>query len=156
MTTMLHLTIATPATILVDARRVTALRAEDASGCFGILPGHADFLTALVPTVIRWRESTATDSDATEHFCAVKGGVMRVSDGERVAIACREGVTGDLLPALEARVHAVREQALDTARRARVEDMRLQAQALRRLLRYLRPDAIALANTHAMNEDLTP
>jgi F-type H+-transporting ATPase subunit epsilon len=152
----LHLTIGTPAIILVDAWRVTALRAEDESGCFGILPGHADFLTALVPTVIRWREIAETGDVATEHFCAVKGGVMRVNDGERVSIACREGIKGDSLPTLEARVHAAREQALDTARSARVEDMRLQAQALRRLLRYLRPQASAPGNTRATNEDLTP
>ena len=156
MDPILHLTIATPATILVDALRVTALRAEDASGCFGILPGHADFLTVLVPTVIRWRERAETGKVPSEHFCAVKGGVLRVSDGERVQIACREGITGDCLPALESRVHAAREQALDTARRARVEDVRLQAQALRRLLRYLRPQTIPPGNARAPNEDLAP
>ena len=34
---------------------VVSVRAEDASGSFGILPGHADFLTSLAPSVVRWR-----------------------------------------------------------------------------------------------------
>jgi F-type H+-transporting ATPase subunit epsilon len=32
------------------------LRAEDASGSFGILPGHAPFLTALAISIVSWRK----------------------------------------------------------------------------------------------------
>ena len=49
----LHLTIATPAAVLVDADGVASLRAEDESGAFGVLPGHADLLTVLPPSVLR-------------------------------------------------------------------------------------------------------
>ena len=38
MSTALHLTITTPAVILVDSDDVASVRAEDASGSFGILP----------------------------------------------------------------------------------------------------------------------
>lgn len=135
-----HLTIATPAAVLVDSTDVMALRAEDDSGSFGILPGHADFLTVLVPCVIRWH-----GADNTPHFCAVEAGVLRVADGRSVTIACRDGVRGDTLVALQAQVEAARAKRLDAARRARVEQTRLHARAVRQLLRYLRPGAPSAA-----------
>jgi F-type H+-transporting ATPase subunit epsilon len=42
----MRLRIVTPLSIVVD-EDASALRAEDASGSFGILQGHAPFLTAL-------------------------------------------------------------------------------------------------------------
>ena len=40
----MKLRIVTPLSVVVDEDGVQALRAEDASGGFGILRGHADFL----------------------------------------------------------------------------------------------------------------
>jgi F-type H+-transporting ATPase subunit epsilon len=137
MSGLLHLTIATPLRVLFDSAEVVALRAEDASGAFGILPGHAAFLTVLAPSVLRWHAA-----DGVEQFCAVKEGVLRVSGGRDVSIACREGVigaSGTSLEALEAQVEAARAAQLDAVRRARVDETRLHAQAVRQLLRYLRP-----------------
>ena len=134
MTTTLHLIITTPAVVLVDSEDVIAVRAEDESGGFGILPGHADLLTMLTPSVVRWQTVAGV-----ARFCAVRGGVFTVSLGRRVAIACREGVVGDSLETLDARVRAVRTQQLDADRRAHVEQVRLHAAAVRQLVRYLRP-----------------
>jgi len=136
MSETLHLTVTTPSQILVQSNDVVAVRAEDQSGSFGILPGHADLLTVLVPSVLRWR--TADDAP---HFCAVRGGVFTVASGCDVAVACREGVVGDSLDELEAKVRAVRAQELEADRKARVEQIRLHALAVRQLVRYLRPNA---------------
>ena len=139
MSAFLHLTIATPARVLFDSTEVVALRAEDATGSFGILPGHAAFLTVLAPSVLRWHAA-----DGIEQFCAVKEGVLRVSGGHEISIACREGVmgtSGKSLEILEAQVDAARAARLDAVRRARVDETRLHAQAVRQLLRYLRPSA---------------
>ena len=136
MNTSLHVTIATPAHVLLDDQEVLALRAEDETGSFGILPGHAAFLTVLTPSVLRWH-----GADGVEHFCAVKEGVLRVSGGHDVAIACREGMLGDSLDVLEEQVRVARAAQLDAVRRARVEEIRLHARAVRQLLRYLRPAA---------------
>ena len=130
----LRLTIATPAALLVDADDVRSLRAEDSSGGFGVLPGHADLLTVLPPSVVRW-----TKSGEATRYCAVSGGVLTVSGGNRVAVACRRGAVGDDLAALQARVAAARAAELDADRRAKVEQMRLHARALRQLMRFLRP-----------------
>lgn len=135
MSAALHLTVTTPSQILVESDDVVAVRAEDQSGSFGILPGHADLLTVLVPSVLRW--GTA---DGAARYCAVRGGVFTVAAGRDIAVACREGVVGDSLEDLEAKVRTVRAQELEADRKARVEQVRLHALAVRQLLRYLRPN----------------
>jgi F-type H+-transporting ATPase subunit epsilon len=135
MSAALHLTVTTPSQILVESDDVVAVRAEDQSGSFGILPGHADLLTVLVPSVLRWRTA-----DGAARYCAVRGGVFTVAAGRDIAVACREGVVGDSLEDLEAKVRTVRAQELEADRKARVEQVRLHALAVRQLVRYLRPN----------------
>jgi F-type H+-transporting ATPase subunit epsilon len=134
MSAGLHLTISTPVAVLVDAEDVAAVRAEDESGSFGIWPNHADLITVLSPSVAQWR-----DRSGATRWCAVLGGVLTVDRGREVGIACRRGVVGSDLAALEAEVRAHREAQADIDRHARVEEMRLHAQAVRQLMRYLRP-----------------
>ncbi len=140
MTRTLHLVVTTPDRLLVEADGVAAVRAEDESGSFGILPGHTDLLTVLTASVLRWRLA-----DGATRYCVVHGGMMTVSNGDRVAVACRQGELGDDLAALEARVHARRSAETDADRRARVEQMRLHTLAVRQLLRWLRPGSAASA-----------
>ncbi len=135
MSGALRLTIATPSTLLLDVDNVAALRAEDESGAFGVLPGHADLLTVLPPSVLRW-----TRTDEPTRFCALSGGVLTISGGNRVAVACRRGTLGDDLETLQAVVAAQRAAELDADRRARVEQTKLHAQAVRQLMRYLQGD----------------
>ena len=130
---LLDLTIATPLDIVVNHEAAGSLRAEDESGSFGIRPGHADFITMLVPSVVRWLAP-----DGTRRYCAVDGGVMTVSAGRTVALACREAIVGDALDRLEREVVCVRAAQLDAERRVRVESVRLHAQAVRQMLRHLR------------------
>jgi F-type H+-transporting ATPase subunit epsilon len=129
-----RLTIATPASLLVDESEVVSIRAEDDSGGFGFLPGHTDFLTVTPACVVRWRRS-----DGAARCCAIRGGVLTVARGNRVAIACRHGVLGDDVQALEAGVREARAARMDEAARARVAQTRLHASAVRRLVRCLRP-----------------
>lgn len=130
----LHLVITTPSTVLADAADVRSVRAEDESGGFGILPGHAEFLTVLPASIVRWR-----DSGGRLHFCAVSGGIITVSDGRNVSIACRQGALGDDLARLEDDVRNMRSELTDMDRRSHVEQARLHANAVRQLMRYLRP-----------------
>ena len=146
----LRLTIATPSAMVIDCADVAAFRAEDMTGSFGILAGHADFLTVLAPCVLRWRTT-----DRRLHWCAVSGGVLRVVDGQSIEIACRDAELGDALETLEAQVRAAREARIDSARRARVEQTRLNAHAIRQILRYLRPGAAqAAAGTDGSREGI--
>ncbi|VVD67296.1 F0F1 ATP synthase subunit epsilon [Pandoraea terrigena] len=128
------LTIATPSRIVVDRIAVVSLRAEDNSGAFGIRAGHADLVTLLSASVVRWRMA-----DGSEHYCAIDGGVLLVSSGTDVSLACRDAVPGASLEALEAEVRRERAAQLEAMRRARFEQTRLHARAVRQMLRYLRP-----------------
>ncbi|PTB19022.1 F0F1 ATP synthase subunit epsilon [Trinickia symbiotica] len=130
----LHLTLTTPSCVVVKDLDIVSLRAEDDSGSFGIRPGHADFVTLLGACVVRWRTS-----DGSIHFCAVDGGVLRVSRGSHITIACRQAIEGESLERLEADVRRARAAQADAERRARVEQTRLHAHAIRQLMRYLRP-----------------
>ncbi|MBE9636338.1 F0F1 ATP synthase subunit epsilon [Salipiger mangrovisoli] len=130
----LHLTITTPMSLLVDETGVQSVRAEDRSGCFGILPGHTEFMTVLPASVLRWRTA-----QGALRFCALRSGLLTVENGTAVAVACREGVLGDDLHALEAEVETLRAAEDDADRRERVEQMRLHASAVRQLMQTLRP-----------------
>ncbi|HUO53165.1 MAG TPA: F0F1 ATP synthase subunit epsilon [Rhodoblastus sp.] len=131
----MRLRVVTPLDVVVDDKEVVALRATDATGGFGVLPGHADFLTSLALSVVSW-----THADGGKHYCAVRRGVLTVSGGADIAIATREAVAGDDLETLDQNVLArFREQA-DVERVERVSSTRLQLMAIRHIMRLLRPE----------------
>jgi F-type H+-transporting ATPase subunit epsilon len=131
----MRLLITTPTAVVADEPAVVAVRAEDETGSFGILPGHADFLTVLSVSVVAWR-----GVDESQHYCAVRRGVLRASGGTEVAIATRETVTGDDLDHLEQVVVGQLRSELETERSARTESLQLQMKAIRQIVRYLRPE----------------
>ncbi|MGO4916147.1 F0F1 ATP synthase subunit epsilon [Pseudogemmobacter sp. W21_MBD1_M6] len=128
----MNLQIVTPLSVIVN-EEVQSLRAEDASGSFGILQGHADFLTSLTLSVVSWR------TDTTERFCAVRGGVLTVRDGRSIAIATREAVAGDDLDTLDSTVLARFKADIEEERTEHVETTRLQLNAIRQLVSRLKP-----------------
>lgn len=124
----------TPLSMVVDEDGVLELRAEDASGSFGIRPGHCDFLTSLTIGVVAWKAS-----DGSRHYCAVRRGVLTVSDGQQMAIAAREAVTGDDLATLDQTVLARFRADTEIDKTERVESTRLQLSAIRQIVSHLRP-----------------
>lgn len=131
----MHLMITEPTQVVVDRNEVVSVRAEDASGSFGILTGHADLITALTASVVAWREA-----DGTQGWCAVRRGVLTVHAGTEVAIATRQAQCGDDLASLEQAVLARFRTEQDAERRARVAATRLHTAAIREIIRALRPD----------------
>jgi F-type H+-transporting ATPase subunit epsilon len=131
----MKLRIITPLSVIIDEDGVLAVRAEDASGGFGILPHHADFLTSLTISVVGWKSH-----DGARHYCAVRRGVLSVSGGRDVAIATREAVTGDDLATLDQTVLARFHADIETERTEHVESTRQQLNAIRQIMRHLRPD----------------
>ncbi|MXN67289.1 F0F1 ATP synthase subunit epsilon [Stappia sp. GBMRC 2046] len=76
--------VTTPVELIATVENVRHVRAEDATGSFGILPGHADFVTVLPVSVVSWR-----NVDGQEGFVLIRGGVLSVRDGNLVEIAAR-------------------------------------------------------------------
>lgn len=131
----MRLLITTPTTVVVDETDVSAVRAEDESGSFGILEGHDDLLTALTVTVVSWH-----GAGTRPRYCAVRRGILSVSGGREVAIATREAIVGDDLDRLEQVVLADLRQSADSERTARTTGLELQMKAIRQIVRYLRPE----------------
>ena len=129
----MRLTVATPLAIIIEVSDVAHLRAEDDTGAFGILPGHADFLTALALSVASWR-----DDRGFEHHVAVRGGMLEVRDGSTIAIATPEAVPGDDLQHLETEVLARFRRQLVEEQAARTDARRLYLAAIRQIARFLR------------------
>ena len=131
----MKLTVTTPLAIVVDKDDVAHLRAEDATGAFGILSSHADFLTALAVSVVSWR-----DERGEEHHVAVRGGMLEVHGGNAIAIATPEAVLGDDLHRLETQVLARFRRKLEEERAARTDAQRLYLAAIRQIVRFLRTE----------------
>jgi len=126
--------VTTPTEIAIDEDNVHYVRAEDSTGAFGIEPHHADFLTTLAICVMRWR-----DSRNVERYVAVRGGVLRVRDGNRVEVATREAVVSDDLATLRGQVLAQMIRNVEVEQSARSGALRLEHAAIRQIYRYLRP-----------------
>lgn len=136
----MRLIVTTPLAIIADASDVTHLRAEDETGAFGILPGHADFLTALSVSVATWRNRTGA-----EHHIAVRSGMLEVRGGDTITIATREAIASDDLHHLETEVLATFRRQTEEERSARTDAQRLYLAAIRQIYRFLkseRPPAI--------------
>jgi F-type H+-transporting ATPase subunit epsilon len=131
----MRLRITTPTAVIAELDDVVHLRAEDASGAFGLLSRHADFLTVLATSVVSWRRA-----GGAEGHCAVRGGVLTMSGGERIAVATREAVLGDDLTHLESEVLKAFRDKTGAEESARAESARLQLAAVRRIFEPLRPE----------------
>ena len=129
----MRLSVATPLAIVIEVSDVAHLRAEDDTGAFGILPGHADFLTALAVSVVTWR-----DESGIEHHVALRGGMLEVRDGDTIAIATPEAVTSEDLHRLEVEVLDTFRRELLEEQAARTDARRLYLAAIRQIARFLR------------------
>jgi F-type H+-transporting ATPase subunit epsilon len=136
----LHLELSSLGEVVLDLTGVRSLRAEDASGSFGLWPGHEDFLTVLVLGVMSWKPA-----DGTWHHAALRGGVLTMHGGCHVQVASREVVLGDDLDRL---AHTVLAQMADhqlAEDAARREARELEVRALSGLVRQLRRQATTRA-----------
>ncbi|MGA7326658.1 MAG: F0F1 ATP synthase subunit epsilon [Rhodomicrobium sp.] len=146
----MRLTVTTPLSIATESDGVAHLRAEDETGAFGILPGHADFLTALSVSVVTWR-----DRNGAEHHVAVRGGMLQVRDGKTIAIATREAIASDDLYHLETEVLTAFRRQSEEERAARTDAERLYLAAIRQICRFLKSERKPLppAGTGAIFSD---
>ncbi len=85
--TSFRLTIVTPTKIL--ERDITHIRLKDETAYFGIMKGHIDFLTVLVPSLCYYR-----DASGKETFLAVDGGILSVRGG-KVTLTSRQAYESD-------------------------------------------------------------
>lgn len=134
----MRLLITTPTAVVADHDDVASLVAEDESGSFGLLPGHADFVTVLAPSVVSWRYA-----DGSRSHCAVRRGVLSIEKGQTLSIATREAVPSSDIERLESDVIARFHASAEAERAARVEATALRMKAIRRIIHYLQAPGTA-------------
>lgn len=134
----MRLLITTPTAVIADYGDVVSLVAEDDSGSFGIMPGHADFVTVLSPSVVSWRQA-----DGHTGHCAVRRGVLSLEGGHSLSIATREAVVSESIERLESDVIARFQASAEQERAARIEAVALRMKAIRRIVHYLRAPGAA-------------
>jgi F-type H+-transporting ATPase subunit epsilon len=129
----MRLVVTTPTDLVEDVDDVREVRAEDATGAFGILPGHADFVTVLPVSVVTWQSP-----EDLEGFVLVRRGVLTVRDGTLVEIAARGAYRAADLAALGEGALAELERRDITEAEARTTDTRLHLATMRQIERVLR------------------
>lgn len=124
---MMRLKVITPTAVCIDCS-IRRLIAEAPNGLFGMLPGHIDFVTALMPSVMTYE----TD-DGNECFVALRAGTL-VKAGETIRVAVRGAVQGGDLSALRQRVEQEFRHDDDDERVARSALARLEVNMVRRFV----------------------
>jgi F-type H+-transporting ATPase subunit epsilon len=122
----LDLEVLVPEGAVVHAR-AAAVQAADASGRFGLLPGHEAFVTLLTPCVLASR-----DEAGHEHYVAADGGVLLL-ERDAVQVVTREAVAAERLEEVADAAKAMLEERRARERLARTEFSELQTALLRQL-----------------------
>jgi F-type H+-transporting ATPase subunit epsilon len=112
---------------VVLRERIRGLQAADASGRFGIWPGHEAFVSVLEPCILIFR-----NEEDCERFAAVDGGVMVLEDG-LISIACREAIVADRLEEIADRAGAMLRHRRLQEQTARGEFAELQSTLMRQM-----------------------
>ncbi len=128
----MRLRLTDPTTLVLDTE-ATYVQAEDASGRFGVLPGHEGMLTALVPGILVYR--VLEQETERERYAAVRRGVLRVSP-EGVEVAARELVLSENMADLEKEISGRRTFQAARSYRSVRSLYQMQLAAWRRLMEY--------------------
>jgi F-type H+-transporting ATPase subunit epsilon len=122
----LGLEIVVPDAVVLDVR-VTGVQAADASGRFGLRPGHEQFVTVLAPSLL-----TYTDEAGNERYAAVDGGVLLL-ERDRVSVVTREAVLADRLEEVAEKAAGILDARRRQERRAQAEFDELQTALVKQL-----------------------
>ncbi|HZV03201.1 MAG TPA: F0F1 ATP synthase subunit epsilon [Planctomycetota bacterium] len=130
----MKLTVLTPTAVAVEVEDVRRLRAADATGEFGIRPGHGDFVTVLEVSVLDY-----TAGEGPTRYVAVAGGILTVENGSAIQVLTDEAVAGDDLHELETTALESFRHRTRTEQAAATGVARLHVALMRRLESFLRP-----------------
>lgn len=143
----MRLKVTTPLANVVDCVDVVQLTAEDETGSFGILEGHADFLTTLTVSVVSW-----VTSGGKHHHLAVRGGVLTIHAGRQIEIVTREAVGEETLEKLGGAVLDRMRKDEENEQAARLLSARMEVAAMRQIERYVAAGRSQFARPRAWSE----
>ncbi len=123
----MNLKILLPSQVLME-EKVAKIVAEGAEGYFGLLPGHIDFTTALVPGLL-----TIVSAKGERELLAIDQGVL-VKRGPDVWISTRNAVRNADLGMAKNLVEEQFKTLDDRERMARSATAKLEADIIRRFM----------------------
>jgi len=123
----MNLKIMLPSQVLLE-EKVTRIVAEGAEGYFGLLPGHIDFTTILVPGLLM-----ISSAKGHEELLAVDQGVL-VKRGPDVWISTRNAIRNADLGRAKNLVEEQFKTLDDRERMARSATAKLEADIIRRFM----------------------
>ena len=123
----MKLKILLPSRILVD-QEVHKVIAEGANGSFCLLPRHIDFVSALVPGILSFEQSSGEET-----FVAIDEGIL-VKVGQEVLVSTRNAVRGGRLGELKRMVQERFETRDENEKAARSALARIEAGFVNRFL----------------------
>lgn len=124
---MMQLQVLLPTEILVDCH-AQSITAEAENGSFCLRPRHVDFVTALAPGILTYR-----DNDDHEHWIGLADGVL-VKTGRQVLVSVQHAVVGENPGQLRNLVRDHFESIDERERQAVSAVARLEADFVRRFL----------------------
>lgn len=122
----MNLHVLTPTAAFLE-EEVFKIKARAVNGSFCLLPGHIDFATSLVPSLL----ALSASEDAEPRYIAVDEGIL-VKCGEEVFVSVRRAAGGTDLETLQQTVTREFLQRDEREEKARNAIARLQAGAVRR------------------------
>ncbi|MGK2945430.1 MAG: F0F1 ATP synthase subunit epsilon [Desulfuromonadales bacterium] len=124
----MKLKIFLPTRIFLETE-ATSVTATALNGSFGLRPNHIDFVSALTPGLLVYRET----DDSEERFVAIDRGVL-IKQGHEVRVSVRDAISDapleELLDVVEKRFAELDEQE----RQVQTAVARLEADFLRRFM----------------------
>ena len=123
----MNLKVLLPTEVLLD-RPVSQVTAEAENGSFTLLPRHIDFVAALVPGLLAYK-----DADGREEFLALDEGIL-VKCGPEVLVSTRHAVIGPDLGVLRETIERRFRQLDERERVARAAMLKLEADLIRRFV----------------------
>jgi len=126
--TAMTLRVDLPDRVALD-RPVTRVTAEGMGGAFTLLPRHLDIAAGIVPGILSYETP-----EGEARYLGVDRGTL-VKAGQRVRVAVAGAVEGGTLAELRARVHDAFVVLDEQERAASVALARLEAGAIRQILR---------------------
>jgi F-type H+-transporting ATPase subunit epsilon len=124
----MKLTICLPWVVFLDVS-VRKIVGEGPAGSFGILPRHIDFVTALVPGILKY-----VPESGNPEFLAIKGGIL-VKQQDRVSIVTQMAVLGEL-GFLKKSVDRMVQEIDDREKQAQTAMARLEAGFIRYFMEF--------------------
>lgn len=128
----MQVNIRLPQSLLFSGSAVK-LMASAENGSFGIWPNHADFVTALVPSVV-----VLIDQDNNELFFGIDEGLL-VKKGHQVDLAVRRAIQSDDLETLHQRLSESFFEVDEQERSARTALAKLELGMVRQMSELKKP-----------------